>query len=505
MYAQALFVGVCFLAAIAVLEVFWPHVVHEGFETIAGAVGVGDSAFWAKWVPRRGDVGPDPAQEEAGYIRDSRYFAGYTDIQRLGAKQDFCRMVTNKTDKEDIFFACALGGTEGLSATRYRTKSKRQGFELSRDDYMNELGDGREGYCRILKIDPYTFQPKCNQAVDEGFRDKLVIDPSPPPAIQELLTFYEGIVFWLRFRDDMVDYAKNLTVTAAGHLTIDEAPPNPTIARTLEFNGIDQYLRIGDNKDLEFGNKVDLRYLRAVSFWVYFDEFTNNAHILDFGNGAGKDNMVVGIIGRGNAPPSASFKSPACGSEAGNVLPEWPSGAQPPEIQSPQQLMETTPANVNDFTCPLPEVYGKIMPPVQPKKGVPRGDEKAKTADLLYEIWDKQQRKLHVELRNVVPLQKWVHIVITATSMDAAKPDLAFYVDGKEVHFEPGAWLPQETYTTMNYIGKSNWSSVTTPYQNADELFKGKLFDLRGYQTPMSDAKIENTYRWGQKMLGLGR
>jgi hypothetical protein len=87
--------------------------------------------------------------------------------------------------------------------------------------------------------------------------------------------------------------------------------------------------------------------------------------------------------------------------------------------------------------------------------------------------------------------------------MDAARPDLAFYVDGKEVHREPGAWLPQETFTTLNYIGKSNWSSATTPYENADELFKGKLFDLRGYQTPMNDTKIKDTYTWGKRLLGL--
>ena len=501
MIVETLWIGVCLLAAVAVLEVFWPQVLREGFETVGGAVGLADSAFWAKWVPRRGDVGPDPAQEEGGYIRDPRYFAGYTDVQRLGANQDFCRMIVSKADKEDIFFACALGGTEGLSTTRYRTKSKKQGFQLSRDDYMNELGDGREGYCRILKVDANTFEPRCNQAMDEGFRDKLVIDPNPPADIQEMLVFYEGIVFWLRFRDDMVDYAKNLTITTAGHLTIDEAPPNPAIARTLEFNGVDQFLRIGDNKDLEFGNTVDLRYLRSICFWVYFDEFTNNAHIIDFGNGAGKDNVLIGIIGRGNAGPSARERTPFCGSVEGNTLPCPPSGAQSVEIQTPQELMETTPANVNDFVCPQPEIIGRTMPPVQPKSTPPSKD--AKTADLMYEIWDTQQRKVHVKLRNAVPLQKWAHICITATSMDAARPDLAFYINGKEVHREPGAWLPQDTYTTRNYIGKSNWSSATTPYENADELFKGKLFDLRGYQTPMNDAKIKDTYTWGSKLLGL--
>ena len=110
------------------------------------------------------------------------------------------------------------------------------------------------------------------------------------------------MVFWLRFRDDMLDYAKNLTVSKAGDITIDEFPPNPPITEGVEFNGKDQFLRIGDSKDfIILVILYSLRYLRAVSFWVYFDEFTNNAaYINDFGNGAGKDNVFVGIMGRGN-------------------------------------------------------------------------------------------------------------------------------------------------------------------------------------------------------------
>ena len=34
--------------------------------------------------------------------------------------------------------------------------------------------------------------------------------------------------------------------------------------------------------------------MKAISFWVKFDEFTNNAHIIDFGNGAGIDNVFIG-------------------------------------------------------------------------------------------------------------------------------------------------------------------------------------------------------------------
>jgi hypothetical protein len=77
------------------------------------------------------------------------------------------------------------------------------------------------------------------------------------------------------------------------------------------------------------------------------------------------------------------------------------------------------------------------------------------------------------------------------------------YANGEIVHTEKAGWLPQTNYTTHNYIGKSNWSSVTSPYENADELFKGNLFDIRGYQIGMSEKKIKNTVKWGKKLLGL--
>jgi hypothetical protein len=112
-------------------------------------------------------------------------------------------------------------------------------------------------------------------------------------------------------------------------------------------------------------------------------------------------------------------------------------------------------------------------------------------------------RKLHIQVKNVIPLRKWVHIVITAGNNDAWKPSLKIYADGKEVHVEEAAWLPQTNYTTNNYIGKSNWSNMTSPYDNADELFKGKIFDLRGYRTTIDKKKVKNTYEWGKKLLGL--
>ena len=112
-------------------------------------------------------------------------------------------------------------------------------------------------------------------------------------------------------------------------------------------------------------------------------------------------------------------------------------------------------------------------------------------------------RKLHIQVKNVIPLRKWVHIVITAASADPAKPSLKIYADGKVVHTEAAAWLPQTNYTTNNYIGKSNWMNMTSPYENADEYFQGRLFDFRGYNTIMTQKKVDDTYKWGKKLLGL--
>lgn len=495
MIQTLLWVGVIALLLIAIMELVCPNSVNEGFEQF---VSIGDSSFWAQFVPRRGDVGQ--YEEEKGYIRDDRYFNGYSDVQRLGQKQDYCRMLFKEADPKDMFFACALGGTEGLSSIQYKTPSTRDGFEICRDDYMQTLEDNRDAYCRILKINDSTFEVRCNEADTRAFRTKTTLDYNPPPNIQLLLLFYDGVIFWLRLRDDMVDYAKNVFVYKAGDMRIEEFPPLPRDVgtRTLHFNGIDQFLRLGDNKQFEFGNKIELRYMRAIGFWVYFEEFTNNAHIFDFGNGAGRDNVWCGILGRGNAPiQTDAIRNLVCGTSE-STLPLPPSGAQPVQTTTPQQLMLTSSANVDEFTCPKPEIYGRIMPPVQPKAEPPH---EAKTADLIYEIWDHQQRKFRIQVKNAIPLRKWVHIVITARNADAFRPDINIYRNGELIHTEPEGWLPQENYTTHNYIGKSNWANVTSQYENADDLFKGKMFDIRGYRTPISEKKAKAMYDWGKKFL----
>jgi hypothetical protein len=465
----------------------------EGFQTT-----LADSKFWMRLAPRRGDVGPE--LEESGLVRDDRYFKGYADVQRFGTKLDFCRIVQQGDDEENKFMACALGGTENLSSTSFRSPNVRDGFVLSRDDYFHDInGDGSEDYCRIVKQPSGDFRAECNLATSTGFEQAMRPDNKPPKEIEQLLRFYNGVVFWLRLRDDMLDYAKNLYVNTVGDAEVDETVPNPTVTEGLVLDGKSQYLRIGDDDYLNFGSTVLLRQVRAWHMWVRFDEFTNNAHIFDFGNGAGIDNVWIGILNRGNQGLQPPPKPLLCGGE--DTIPEPPSGPQPVEEVSPQVLMKTTDANVEEFTCEGFAVAPRKMPRTIPK--AVKNPALAQTADLCYEIWDKDQRKMRIVVPQAVKRGEWMHLVITAISSESFRPDIEFYINGKRRYVEPSGWLPQNSITEKNYIAKSNWADDTSQYANKDELFCGALFDFRAYNRPFTGKVIQESYEWGKKLLGL--
>lgn len=487
------------LLIIAIAELLWPQKIREGFESLVPVLSP-QGGYFAQFVPRRGDVAED--SEEAGYLQDPRYFRGYADVQRLGFDHDFCRMVESKTDESIKFFACALAGTENLSSLDYRTPTVRDGLRLSRDDYMRDIeGKGRDAYCRILKGKSGGYQPLCNRALDTEFDAELVVDTKPPAAIETLLHFYEGCIFWYRFRDDMIDYVENTRLLTVGNMKIQEKP-NPPKTEGIHFNGIDQYIRLGDNVELELGSVVPLRSLRAIMMWVYFDAFTNNAKILDFGDGAGKNNVVLGILGRGDAniTDAGVLRPPLlCGEES--TIPEKPSGAQPCPVLSPQELLRTTSANVNEFECVEFEDTPRRLPPSRVRDKTIHGP--SKKASLLYEVWDNQQRKMRIVVPSCIPKEKWTHICITAKSDDAFRPDIGVYIDGELVFLEPSGFLPQASTLSNCYLGRSNWTDATSQYENKDELFKGSMFDVRGYKIPLSQKVLKESVAWGKEKLGL--
>jgi hypothetical protein len=479
------------------------HMMTEGFTD--GVV----PEFFGRYFPKRSDVVPGQDREEDGWIRNPRYFEGYVDLQRLGYKADFCRVIEKENMPESRIVACALAGQEGLDSITYRTESMRTGMRFSRDDYFRDVNDdGRDDYGRILKtaLSPNdAWQALVVPAGITRFKQGTEIpDNSPPPAIADLLWFFEGIMIWYRFFDDMLDYGENTQMKIAGDVRVNEEPRRVKTAgaelnklhgssSSSSENGVkptaEQYLKIGENSRLEFDTIVQLRQLRAVSVWAYFDEFSNNARIFDFGNGAGHDNVLLGIEGRGNGDTAFGNlgRRPADDNQV--------CSAKAPKEVSPQRFLETSDANVDTWECAGPEPVATTYPENEERPAVdPR-------ANLLFEIWDTQQRKMRLRIMNCIPLRKWCHIAITTTDGSSFRPTWHVYIDGEKVYEQLDGHMPLASYTTDNYIGRSNWESDTSQYQDADERFRGALFDMRFYRTPMSKAKIERTVLWGKKRL----
>jgi hypothetical protein len=475
--------------------------------------------YFSTYYPKRKDVLPGQTVEDGGWVRDLRYKEQYVDVQKIGMTSDLCRVVMKPDDPGSMIMACALAGTDGTPSRNYKTKSKVEGFIFGRDDYFKDAAtnNGRTDYCRIVKIAGPPSDAWISRCVGAGltsFNAQEFKDSTPPQHILDILWFYEGIMLWYRFKDDIVDYAQNTRVGLAGGITIDE---DPTRLRTegLQINHVpqmlldspgaaEQFIRIGETKDLEFETDVELRELRTFSTWVFFDMFTNNAHIFDFGNGSGRDNVYLGIEGTGNdtAPINSKPKSLTLQAAEDDVV---CNRTAPREI-SPQQYMKMTEANVELYDCPGPEpvdnATGKIdgakssEPEAEPAKSQP------KRANLLFEIWDTSQRKMRLRVIDAVQEQKWHHITLTTTST-AFRPSWQVYVDGKLIFTHDDGHLPQVNYTSKNYIGRSNWEDAPGQGEFKDERFRGSLFDFRMYRIPMSIVKIQKTMEWGAAQLGL--
>lgn len=513
----SLWIGLALLLGALLLELVAPQKLTEGFQAL-GAATVGnpkpsklisptdDQNFFSLSFPRRGDVGPN--LEQKGYKTDKRYAAVWADVQRLGAQNDWCRMVYPDgaaTAEEDSFFACALGGSGSLSTVTFRTQSVREGLRRSRDDYMRVLKKGGgAAYCRILKAKDTTWQPLCLQSTETGFTNKDVVDSDPPEDIKTLLDFYRGCRMWLRLRDDMLDYTGSVFVQKAGALQVEESPPRPSITRGLKFNGVDQFLRIGDSEDLTLGNTQSMRQVRAFSLWVKFDEFTNNAHIFDFGDGPGTNNTFLGIYRTGDLDQAGGRDlraGPICQE---STVPTGPSGAQcVPEVR-PVKAMQEGRGNVDEYTCLGPEVLvdQNRATPILPRDEADAAGPRSR-ATLLYEVWDGRLRKMQIRLNRVIPLKRWTHIVITAASKDALRPNILVYINGNLWFTKESGHLPQADITEKNYIGKSNWTDLVDQYELKDELFKGSLFDFRMYNVPQSELQVKRSLQWGMDMLGV--
>lgn len=251
-------------------------------------------------APRRTDIGyiAEGWNEEPGFERDLRYTETFTDLQGLGIATDFCRAVQHNDNPSSLHIACAVGRRDGMDTLEYRSRTRKEGFQFSRDDYWRKSEKtGRMDYCRIVR-DPITdeFIPMCAIAGPDGFRKQEERDIAPPSHIQKLLRAYEGIMAWFRWIDDENDVTKQMTVVPGSGTPEFPSLLKPEVSRGVQLNrkGTDR-----KRDSLRWGQTIEPREINAFSFWVYWDSFNEQrATVMECSNGGGrKDRVWLGVEG----------------------------------------------------------------------------------------------------------------------------------------------------------------------------------------------------------------
>jgi hypothetical protein len=161
--------------------------------------------------------------------------------------------------------------------------------------------------------------------------------------------------------------------------------------------------------------------------------------------------------------------------------------------------MLTTSANVNEMPYQAP-ILPRNLKPISPpqSQAATAGGE---TATLLYEVWNGKLRMQHIKVQGAIKLKEWTHICITTASGDGVRPALQIWINGEIMAQDPNGHLPQSSLTSNNYLGKSNWLDASSQYENKAEMFKGRLFDVRGYNQPIDNDKLKKIVRWGKLRL----
>ena len=139
------------LILLLLIDILYPKSINEGFKVLVGSnVKAVDNSgnYFSRYFPKRGDVGP--FKEEKNYIMDPRYFHDYVDVQGLGFKHDYCRLVIpenviqNSLGREQVsedakkrklygeyanaFLACALAGTGNTPTATFKSKTVANGL-----------------------------------------------------------------------------------------------------------------------------------------------------------------------------------------------------------------------------------------------------------------------------------------------------------------------------------------------------------------------------------------
>ena len=432
--------------------------------------------------PRRSDIGraEDGWVEEPGYDRDLRFTEGFVDLQQRGwGAVDFCRAVSKRGDPDSLRIACALGARDGMDTLEYTSRTVRDGFRMSRDDYFNG-----PNYCRVLR-DPETggWTAMCAPAARTGFRPVDTVDTAPPPRIQALLDAYEGIHVWYRWQDDGVDYAEATVSMTVGPSTGVVIPSilRPVVTRGLQLNRWPQAaqeagdvpaqldprscVRIGNADTMTIGGEATKKEgkIRAMACWVWWDTFASSSapathpHILDCADRANKDRIWFGVeCGGVSAPAPASVSAPT-----------------PAQELRPEHLLA-----VGKKTEPLAFALAP-------------SDTTTSTATegtYLFEVWDQDQRLVRLESPpgQGARLHTWQHLVLTTTDSTSWWPTWQMWIDGRCVASHANGRLCPAMELAQNFVGRG---------------MRGCIQDFRIYGRALGEPDIQAARAWGVDVL----
>jgi hypothetical protein len=158
----------------------------------------------------------------------------------------------------------------------------------------------------------------------------------------------------------------------------------------MKFDGVNDCVSLPEiNYDLSKGMSFEA--------WVWYDSFQSWSRIIDFGNGAGNENIMLANDGSSNTLHFGVFR------------------------QSTQQSVRATGA---------------------------------------------------------LETKKWIHLAATIDASGMA----TLYKNGERIQ-TGGVHLPNNLRRTINYIGRSNWSS--------DRFFHGQITDVRIWNTARTQAEIK--------------
>lgn len=418
-------------------------------------------------VPRRMDVGATYegwTHEETGYVRDIRYAETYTDVQGHGVAADFCRAVYKKGDPTSLHIACALATREHMDTMEYKSPSLKDGFRFSRDDYWRDVnGDGRMDYCRILR-DENTggFVSTCAMATADQIGPREERDTEPPASIRQLLEAYEDCLTWFRFQDDAVDSVNSAVLEYHGRPEIPSLI-HPLKTRGIQFNRLSaetpavgpptDYFAWGERGTLHLDQDIAPSQIRAITFWVWLDAFTNQTRVMECCNPTSKtvkDLVWIGVETIGKYLPPA------------------------------------LPTNVYDPALELraDEIY-RLGQQVEPVRVPDRRQFQEEQSSWVFEIWDEEQPILRLSAPHTARTGKWQHVAIMTTDSTSWWPTWQIWIDGeKKAEKKDGRLIPA-LYLTQNKLG----------------LMSGCLQDFRIYKKPLSAAKLQTTISYGRAKL----